>query len=126
MSARFSKVTGAWVELRAPNQAELDLHLKPEVQGEHGSRHQSFEQNMQDAYDLTLQALKDAVEESQDSLLVVHGKSTSGIGRRSSRSVVRALMRSKEATPYIVRTKSLEHETAFLACLRPKSQRPDS
>jgi hypothetical protein len=68
-----------------------------------------------------LAALKDAYERGIRWVLLIHGSSTSRPFKMTSRSVVRKLMRSKEATLYICRRESVQHDTVFLACIR---QRP--
>jgi hypothetical protein len=55
-------------------------------------------------------------------VLFVHGHSTSRRGRTSKRSVVRGLMRSKKATPFIIRRACKQHESAFLVSIRPRKQ----
>jgi hypothetical protein len=68
-----------------------------------------------------MKALQDAQQQGVRYVLFVHGSSTSRPGKTTARSVVRQLMRSKDATPYIRRKECIQHETAFLASIR---QRP--
>lgn len=115
----FIKQEGDWTKLRTAGQAELDLHLTSPGR-QYGPREMSYDQLMDAVHAKTLEALVAAYEEGKESLLVIHGHSTSLPGKRTSRSVVRALMRGKEATPYIVRKKCVRHGTAFLAHLKQK------
>ncbi len=115
----FIQGKGDWTLYRKANQSELDLHPKPAKQM-NGPREKSFEENMCEVHDKTLEALTQAYRDGKESLLVIHGKSTSRPGKKSSRSVVRALMRGKESTPYINRAACVQHGTVFLAVLKHK------
>lgn len=115
----FIKQEGDWTKLRTVGQAELDLHLASPGR-KYGPREMPYHQMMDAVHAKTLEALIAAYNEGKESLLVIHGHSTSGPGKQTSRSVVRALMRGKEATPYIIRKKSVQHGTAFLAHLKQK------
>jgi hypothetical protein len=67
-----------------------------------------------------LAKLKKAYENGVKWVLFIHGSSTSGPGKTTARSMVRGVMRYKDATPYICRSKCIQHETVFLAAIRPK------
>jgi hypothetical protein len=69
-----------------------------------------------------LAALRHAQAIGKPWVLFTHGASTSGPGRQSARSVVRQLMRSPAAIPYIVRNECIQHETVFFANIRPKTK----
>jgi len=104
-----------WVEYRnLPNMVEVDFHhdgrRPPEL---------SYGDCMGDVYERTLSALVQAQKEGKSFVMFRHGASTSGPGRTTSRSMVRNFMRSKEATPYILRAKSIQHPTVFIAAVRP-------
>jgi len=72
-----------------------------------------------------LAALKEAYEHGVRYVLFTHGWSTSeGWRQTTARSVVRTLMRSRAATPYIVRRECIQHNSAFVAAIRPKESRP--
>lgn len=112
---KFRQVTGNWTDLRLPNMAEVDFHRQfwePESLV-------PFHERMDEFHDKALRALEKAQADGKQYLMLRHGHSTSGPGRRSARSVVHNLMRSKEATPYIVRSKCLEHYSIFVAAIRP-------
>lgn len=112
----FKLEVGDWTAYRRlPNLRELDLHY---------SKHEgvgSFHEHMHTVREKTLVALESAQAVQAHYLLIRHGSSTSGRGRMSSRSVVRGLMRSKEATPFIVRRQCIQHPSVFVAAIRPAS-----
>lgn len=116
---KFKFENGDWTNYRRlPNLRELDLHYSTyESLG-------SFHDNMHEVKETTLAALKVAQALQAEYLLIRHGWTTSGIGRTSSRSVVRGIMRSKETTPYILRRTCIQHPSVFVATIRPAS--PDA
>ena len=75
--------------------------------------------NMAEVYDTAVGALKEAYRTGRQYVLFTHGYSTSGRGKTSARSIIRALMESKEATPYIIRKKCIKHYSVFVAAIRP-------
>lgn len=95
------------------NYAEHDLHS-----GHRDRRTMAYDEAMADVEKTTLAALIKAQAEGREWLLVTHGRSTSRPGRTTARSVVRGLMRSSEATPYIIRKESIQHDSVFAAKLR--------
>lgn len=109
----FKKHIGNWLELRGGGVQEIDLHVE-----EARTRRVSYVEVMAETYREALEALKQGQAEGVAKILFVHGRSTSGPGKTTKRSVIRGLMRSPEATPYIVRSACIQHETAFLAVLR--------
>jgi hypothetical protein len=70
---------------------------------------------MDEVRDDTLAELVAAQKCGAEWLLIRHGSSTSGPGKRTARSVVRGIMRSPAATPFIVRRDCVQHEQVFLA-----------
>jgi hypothetical protein len=118
----FQKGTGAWTQYRGPGVREIDFHrAEPKswreraFQGPFG-----FEHKMAQVKEDALDALKKAYEDGIKTVLFVHGWSTSRPGRTSSRSFIRALMRSSKSTPYVIRTQCIEHDSVFVAAIRPK------
>ena len=107
----FQDAYGPWPKIAKGPQ--YDFHRSGQNDG------RSYDDHMHDVYEETLNTLKRACEHGLDFITFIHGNSTSGIGKRTSRSVIRELMRSKEATPYIVRKECIQHETIFVACLKP-------
>jgi hypothetical protein len=72
----FIKQEGDWTKLRTVGQAELDLH--PTSPGRrYGPREMPYHQLMDAVHAKTLEALIAAYDEGKESLLVVHGHSTS-------------------------------------------------
>lgn len=111
---KFRFETRNWVEYRAlPGIVEVDFHFAPhESQG-------AFHEHMRDGRERTLKALENAYRSGMRYVLFTHGWSTSGPGRTSMRSVVRGVMRSKDATPFIVRSQCIQQPSVFVAAIRP-------
>lgn len=103
-----------WIEYRQlPNLREVDFHwMNEEPRGD-------FYENMQAVWDVALRSLKEAQQQGKSYVLFTHGWSTSRIGKTSARSQVRKLLRSKEATPYVIRRDCIEHSSVFVAAIRP-------
>ena len=122
----FLKGTGDWTKYRElTNLMEVDFHYS-----DYGSKmvgilvpsdYEPYHVRMDNVYNIAFSALEEAQQKGFDWVLFTHGGSTSRPGRITARSVVRGLMRSKESTPYIVRSKSIQHETVFLAAVRPSN-----
>lgn len=114
---KFKFETRNWIEYRAlPGVIEVDFHFAP---------HESlgtFHDNVQKGRERTLTALVNAQRKSNSYVLFTHGCSTSGPGRMSMRSVVRGVMRSKDVTPFIVRSSCIQHTSVFVAAIRPVPQ----
>jgi hypothetical protein len=104
------------VQYRALKPVEVDFHL---------GRRQPGTGSYDDAMGEIHRAIADAVRTAQQNgaewLMAIHGVSTSGPGKTTTRSVIRGFMRSAEATPYIVRKDCTQHETVFVAKIRPKT-----
>lgn len=119
---KFQKAIGNWTDLRTlGNMLEVDFHYgqyKGYAVVDRPER-LPFAETMDRVYNEAFGALQRAQAQGKEYVMFRHGHSTSGPGRRSSRSVVRALMRSKAATPYIVRAKCVEHYSVFVAAIRP-------
>lgn len=67
---------------------------------------------------LVREQVRKAQEDGRAFIMFIHGWSTSRRGKTTSRSVVRGFMRSKDATPFIVRAGCIQHETVFVAKIR--------
>lgn len=106
--------SGNWTELRtAPLTLEVDFHR---AGGRDGL---SFWQHMEQVERDVRQAIERGHALGLKHVLFVHGWSTSGAFRKSSRSIVRGIFRSKWATPFVLRSESVQHETALLVAIRP-------
>lgn len=122
----FIRVQGDWTELRGPGVLEVDFHrAEPGSRATGGWR--AFEDNMERVREEALAALQRAQQEGYSAVLFTHGWSTSRPGKRSSRSVIRALIRGRDATPFVDRSQCKQHPAAFLAAIRPcpKRERTD-
>ncbi len=119
MSTKFEQAGGDWVALLARlggGFTSVDFHRS-------GSEKYPgpYWERMQEVHDDSLGALRAAHGSGVPYVVFRHGWSTSvGWKKTTSRSVVRELMRSKEATPYIVRSKCIQHDSVFIAAIRPK------
>jgi hypothetical protein len=112
MSCKFQSGSGDWIEYRQlPGLVDLDLHYAD-------NNPVPFHEKMARVHREALEALQGAQANGKEFLLIRHGHSTSRPGRTTARSVVRALMRSKEATPFIVRKACTQHYSVFVATIR--------
>ena len=112
---------GNWVEYRArfglTRDDEIGLHFGSRRSGP-GEWARPYQEIMSDCHDLVLRSLQKAQENGRRYIMFLHGQSTSRPGQTTARSVVRGLMRSKEATPYIVRSECIQHDTVFVAKIK--------
>jgi hypothetical protein len=110
----FQKLDGNWTTLRdnIPNLMIVDLHFG---RGEPGQ----WCNNMAEVYAIVTRALKDAQAWGCDFVMFKHGHSTSYQFKTTTRSIVRGIMRSKESTPFIIKAKSIQHYSVFVAKIRP-------
>jgi hypothetical protein len=114
----FKKGDGNWTQYRASDVMEVDFHrVDPYRKAYRGQF--AFHDAMAEVAIDTVEALKTAQQTGFRAVLFTHGWSTSRRGRTSSRSVIRGIMRSKEALPYIIRSESIQHEAVFFAVIRP-------
>lgn len=90
---------------------EIDFHHSE-------PRYIGYYEAMTEAYERALSAIREAYAQGIPYVLLVHGHSTSRPGKTTQRSVIRSLMRSKDATPYIVRSECIQHHTIFVAKIR--------
>ncbi len=116
MSKAFQKGWGDWKRYRRPNCREVDLHFGPRDR-----QAKSFEQAMAEVTELVERMLRKAQQDGQPYVMFIHGRSTSRRGKMTARSRVRGFMRSPKATPFIQRGHCIQHETIFLAKVRPSS-----
>ena len=110
----FKTEVGNWTKYRdLPGLVEVDFHFS-----EIGEREVSYDEAMSSAHDLALEALRKAHSDGKQYVLFTHGSSTSRSGKTTCRSVVRQLMRSSEATPYVSRRDSIIHANVFVAAIK--------
>jgi hypothetical protein len=114
----FKKYARDWTDFRkllTPAPIEVDYHADPnEPDG------LAYHERMQNACKHTLETLKQAQEDGVVYVMFRHGWSTSRRGATTYRSQIRKLMRSREATPYIIRKNCIQHPSVFVAAIRPK------
>jgi len=120
MSTKFKKEFVDWIEYRSrfnlSETDQVDFHFGPSAMAHHDA--------MAEVTRIVERALKEAQRRARPYLMFRHGSSTSWPGRTSSRSQVRGFMLSKEATALIERKHCIEHETVFVAKIRPLSPAP--
>ena len=110
---------GDWTEYRAlPNLREVDFHYS-----EDGPRYSEYCVAMAGVRGTALRALREAQNAGSQYVMFRHGYSTSRRGATTARSVVRSLVRSPEATPYIIRRECIQHWSVFVAAIRSRSPR---
>jgi hypothetical protein len=111
---KFKYATLNWVEYRKllPDMVEFDFHWA------NTSGKASYHENMDAVWDAGLQAIIEAQATGKKYVMFTHGSSSSRIGKTTSRSQVRKLMRSKIVTPYVVRAECIQQETVFIAAIR--------
>lgn len=110
----FKQDGGNWVRFRDFDKLmEVDFHWAEEKSSS------SYWENMDAVWNRALSALKKAQVEGVQYVLFTHGHSTSHMGKITSRSQVRKLMRSPIATPYLLRNQCIQHSSVFLAAVRP-------
>ena len=111
----FKKESGDWVKYRElPNSQEVDLH-----DSERGPRDIPYWESMEIVYRKVLAELKTAQRKGIQFVIFTHGSSTSRQGQTTARSQVRKLMRSPDATPYIIRKECIQHNSVFVSAIRP-------
>lgn len=119
----FKKGTGDWTEYRKlDGVTEYDFH-RAEENGFSSEDWRSYSERMESVYSETLDKLRDAQQSGMKFVLFTHGWSTSRVGKTTSRSQVRAVMRSKYSTPYIIRKECIQHDSVFVAAIRPLQEK---
>jgi hypothetical protein len=110
----FKKESGNWTKYRQlPNHCEVDFH-----RSEYGGRTIPYSEAMEEVATDALKALENAYQTRLSFVIFTHGSSTSRPGKTTARSQVRKLMRSSDATPYIIRRDCIQHESVFVAAIK--------
>lgn len=113
MSYKFKIGLNNWIKYRElPNIVEVDFHPNE------GEKWLPYWERMEEARNRTIAALRKAQKAGKQYVLFTHGYSTSHRGKTTSRSQVRGVMRSKEATPFIIRGACVQQDSVFLAAIR--------
>ncbi|MFZ2854343.1 MAG: hypothetical protein WAZ34_09570 [Rhodocyclaceae bacterium] len=106
---------GDWVRFRElPNLMECDLHWAGETPTG------AYWEHMETVWRVALESLRAAQAQGKQFVLFTHGWSTSHAGKTTSRSQIRKLMVSKHATPFILRSQCIQHNSVFVAAIRPQ------
>jgi len=115
----FKKEYRDWVEYRKlPGLLEHDFHrFNPDPNAPKLPHYEL----MDNVYKEALEVLKKAHDQGKQFVLFTHGWSTSRMGETTTRSQIRKLMRGKDATPYILRKNSIQHDSVFVAAIRSKT-----
>ena len=108
----FKHYHGDWTDLRECNPREVDFHFGDGMNVD-------YRESMDENKNQVCNALKSAQRDGAPYVLFRHGWSTSRRGKTTARSVVRGIMRDKEATPFIIRSNCFRHDSVFLACIKP-------
>jgi hypothetical protein len=120
MMTMFKQGTGPWTQYRSKLTDEIDLHF--------GKRDRStpYDEVMAEIITIVERSLIEAQRDGRCYVMFIHGWSTSRPGQTTARSQVRGFMRSKQATQLIERRECIQHETVFVAKIRPNApnQRP--
>jgi hypothetical protein len=118
MAKPFQLGAGDWTQYRSTfsltNSDEIDLHF-----GRREGSTLSYDEAMAEVTDLVENSLREARRKGRSYVMFTHGSSTSRPGQTTARSQVRRFMRSKAATQLIDRSGSIQHESVFVAKLKP-------
>ncbi len=107
------KGSGNWTQYRnLPNVMEVDFHS--------GRRppEKEYWEVMEEVWEQGLDAIRGAHESGREWVLFTHGCSTSRCGATTARSVLRGLLRSRISTPYVIKAKSIQHESVLVVAIR--------
>ena len=110
----FKKIKGDWKDLANTADIKVDLHFGRGAPGQ-------FWNNMAEVAGIVEKTLREAQANGNRYVIFMHGYSTSRPGQMSARSIVRGIMRSKESTPFIIKSQSMQHDSVFVAAIRPAS-----
>jgi hypothetical protein len=108
---------GNWTDYRARfgflPEDEIDLH-----RGRRDPGQLTYDDAMSEVEETVRTALEQASKRGRPYVMFIHGWSTSRPRQTTARSVVRSIMRSKAATPFIDRAGCIQHQTVFIAKLK--------
>jgi hypothetical protein len=114
----FQRGSGDWKQYRSMFDLskcdEIDLHF-----GKRDRSVLSYGEAMRELTGIIEGGLSEAQRNGRSYVMFIHGKSTSRRGKKTARSQVRNFMRSKAGTPLIERKDCIQHETVFVAKIRP-------
>lgn len=114
----INKESGDWKAYRQRfallPEDEIDFHFGRRDVHEH----QFYGQQFDGIEQLIIEALQRAQAKKRPYIMFTHGWSTSRPGKMTARSVIRGIMRSSAATPFIDRSGCIQHESVFVAKVR--------
>ena len=76
---------------------------------------------MADVENRVRQSLKAAQEARRPDVMFIHGVVNLAVRQTTARRAARGFIRSKPATPLVVRADCIQHKTVFIAKIRPKA-----
>lgn len=127
----FKQGTGDWTKYRELHPNEIDFHYSQREREDYVPRWEKRRRRkheepppephyvmMESVRAEALAALQEVQEAGTRYVLFLHGWSTSGPNSETARSQVRSLMRSPDASPYIIPSECIEHNSVFLAAIR--------
>lgn len=116
----FREESGDWKEYRnLPDVEEVDFHRQSNA-----GDWMPYWERMDEVTQTCLNVVRAAQDRGSKYVIFTHGWSTSRIGKTTARSQVRKFMRSSEATPFIIRSRCIQHYSVFVAAIRPKTGKP--
>jgi hypothetical protein len=117
MTTTFQSGSGDWTRYRS----QFNLSKSDEIDLHFGRRDRSipYDQAMAELTGIIEASVHKARHEGRSYVMFTHGSSTSRPGKTTARSQVRSFMRAKAATPLIERGKCIQHDSVFIAKLRP-------
>jgi hypothetical protein len=112
---KFKSEYGNWTDYKhrfnlSPSDV-VDFHSLEKPKQPHYELMAEYERDVE-------RALKRAQQSGRPYMMFTHGLSSSKPGRTTARTVVRGFMRSKAATPYIMRAECIQHPSVFIAKIR--------
>jgi len=103
--------TSNWQDLRKPGMIEVDFHFGQ------GTPNMNYHDAMDEIYQKTEDALREAYEKGTAFVMFRHGSSTSGPGRTTARSQVRKACRDHRKD-FVEESKSIQHYSVFIAAIK--------
>ena len=116
--APSATVGGNWTRFRRlPKLIEVDFH-----HSDSGLRKIPYDEAMHEVYRETGASLVKAHELGLSWVMFTHGSSTSRPGQATARSEVRRAIKDKDSTPYVLKSKCIQHESVYVAAIRPNPE----
>jgi len=109
--------SGNWTDARCLSPAaEVDFHWS-DREPDGGS----YDDHMAEVRRFAFERIQQAHRLGLAYVILRHGSSTSRPGRKTARSEIRSLLRSKESTPFIFKRKTIDFGSATLVAIRRTS-----